>query len=222
MYPVIFDMDGVLFDSERTLMECWIDAAGSYGLDRELVRRTYLRCVGTNTNQTTEIYRSAFLPLLGEEKLRRLWEESFALHRRRYPDGALPLKAGVRELLDFLLARNIPMGIASSSDKQTVTSRVRLAGLSEYFFGCIGGDAVTVSKPNPEIYLLACEAFGFSPAGTFAIEDSFNGIRAAHAAGMRPIMVPDLVPADAEMRARSEIVCRDLFEVMDYLRACQG
>ena len=77
---------------------------------------------------------------------------------------------------------------------------------------------MTVSKPNPEIYLLACREFGFEPSCTFAIEDSFNGIRAAHAAGMRPIMVPDMIPADVEMKSLSEIVCSDLMEAMDYLK----
>ena len=90
------------------------------------------------------------------------------------------------------------------------------AGLSHYFDGIVGGDAVKISKPNPEIYLLACEQFGFEPGETFAIEDSFNGIRAARAAGMRPIMVPDMIPADDEMRELSEHICSDLKEVMVY------
>lgn len=217
MYYVIFDMDGVIFDSERSLLNCWIDTARHYGLDVAYVRDTYLRCVGTNSNQTTEIYRNAFLELLGEEKLWRVWDESYALYQNRYPDGALPLKPGVRELLEYLKAHGIPAGIASSSRKQTVERRIRAAGLSGFFVGCIGGDAVSISKPNPEIYLLACDAFGFAPGDTFAIEDSYNGIRAADAAGMRPIMVPDLVPADAEMHRLAEAVCSDLFEAMAYL-----
>ncbi len=98
-FCVIFDMDGVIFDSERTLLESWLETAERYGVDRELVRDTYIRCIGTNRNQTTEIYTSAFLPVLGEERMWSLWEESYALHRERHPGGVLPLKAGVRELL---------------------------------------------------------------------------------------------------------------------------
>ncbi len=222
MVQVIFDMDGVLFDSERTLLQCWLDTAAGYGLEKELVRSTYLQCIGRNRRQTREIYQNAFLDQLGEKKLWSMWEESAALHKKRYTDGKLPLKAGVREILAWLKHSGIPAGIASSTEKRTVEERVRAAGLAAYFVGCVGGDAVTVSKPAPEIYLLACDAFGFEPESTFAIEDSFNGIRAASAAGMRPLMVPDLVPADEEMRRLSEAVCADLFEVLDYLERNSG
>ena len=217
MYNVIFDMDGVIFDSERTLLYCWLDTARKYDLDEDLVRRTYIKSIGTNRHQTTEIYKNAFLRPLGEEKLWSIWDESVRLHRERYPDGALPLKAGVKEILEFLKSGGIAAGIASSSKRQTVEQRIRASGLSGYFVGCVGGDAVTISKPDPEIYLLACRAFGFDPGNTFAIEDSFNGIRAASAAGMRPIMVPDIVPADDEMNRLSEAVCQDLFETTEYL-----
>ena len=193
MYHVIFDMDGVIFDSERTLLSCWIEMAGKYGLDQELVRKTYIKCIGTNIRQTTEIYK-------------------------RYADGALPIKTGVTEILDYLKSSGISVGIASSTKKQKVEQQIKNAGLYDYFVGMIGGDAVKISKPNPEIYLLACREFGFAPGNTFAIEDSFNGIRAANAAGMRPIMVPDIVPADAEMSRLSEIVCKDLTEAMNYLK----
>lgn len=219
MYNVIFDMDGVIFDSENTLLGCWIDTAAGYGIDEESVRRAYIKCIGCNRYQTVEIYRNAFLEILGEEKLRSMWDESNELHRKRYPDDALPMKAGVREILDYLKNSGIPVGIASSTRKDAVEKRIEKAGLSDYFVGCVGGDAVKISKPAPEIYLLACRSFGFAPENTFAIEDSFNGIRAAHAAGMRPVMVPDIVTADEEMRSLSEKICADLFEVMDYLRS---
>lgn len=215
-YHVIFDMDGVIFDSERTLLECWIDIAKKYDLDETLVRNTYIRCIGTNSRQTAEIYKNAFLKILGEDKLWSVWNESVELHRERYSDGVLPLKKGVKEILEYLKSGGIQAGIASSSKKQTVEKQIGAAGLSDFFVGCVGGDAVKISKPEPEIYLLACKEFGFNPGSTFAIEDSFNGIRAANAAGMRPIMVPDIVPADSEMKRLSEIVCKDLFEVMKY------
>lgn len=218
MYHVIFDMDGVIFDSERTLLSCWIEMAGKYGLDQELVRKTYIKCIGTNIQQTTEIYKSAFQNILTDDMLRYIWDESVQLHRKRYADGALPIKTGVTEILDYLKSSGISVGIASSTKKQKVEQQIKNAGLYDYFVGMIGGDAVKISKPNPEIYLLACREFGFAPGNTFAIEDSFNGIRAANAAGMRPIMVPDIVPADAEMSRLSEIVCKDLTEAMNYLK----
>ncbi len=218
MYNVIFDMDGVIFDSERALLGCWLEVSEKYGLDKELVTKTYIKCIGTNHNQTTAIYKTAFGNVIDGNRLMTIWDESAALFRERYSDGNLPVKTGVTDILEYLNGNGISVGIASSTRKQTVERQIRNAGLYDYFVGIIGGDAVKVSKPNPEIYLLACHSFGFEPAVTFAIEDSFNGIRAASAAGMRPVMVPDIVPADAEMENLSEIVCKDLTAVMDYLK----
>lgn len=222
MKAVIFDMDGVIFDSERTQLVCWLETAEKYGLDERLVRDTYIKCTGTNDRQTREIYKNALLPLLGEEMLWHIWDESFDLYRKRYPDGLFPVKPGVREILEYLKSRGVGVGIASSTKRQIIEKRIDAAGLSGFFLGCIGGDAVKISKPDPGIYRLACESFGFVPGDTFAIEDSFNGIRAAYAAGMRPIMVPDMVPADEEMQRLSEIVCSDLIEVMNYLNRRSG
>lgn len=219
MFHVVFDMDGVIFDSENTFLNCWLEVGAQYGMEPELVQSTYMKCIGTNSNQTAEIYRNAFLERLGEANMQRMWEESVALHRARYAGENMPIKAGVREILTFLKSRGIPAGIASSTQKSKVEDRIRTAGLSEFFVGAIGGDAVKISKPNPEIYLLACETFDFRPENTFAIEDSFNGIRAASAAGMRPIMVPDIVSPDAEMRSLAETICADLFETMAYLQS---
>ena len=217
MVHVIFDMDGVIFDSERTLLECWIDTAQKYDVDEDLIRNFFLRCIGLKIRQTKEFYTDAFLDLLGEEKMWLIWNESYELHKKKYSDGVFPLKAGVKEILEYLRTCGISAGIASSSTKQTVDQRISRSGLAEYFVGSIGGDTVKNSKPDPEIYLLACDTFGFDPVNTFAIEDSFNGIRAASAAGLRPVMVPDIVPADSEMKRLSEIVCKDLFEVVNYL-----
>lgn len=222
MFQVVFDMDGVIFDSENTFLSCWLEVGERFGMEPELVRSTYVKCIGTNSNQTAEIYRNAFLKRLGEENMQRMWKESVELHRARYAGDNMPIKAGVREILKFLKSRGIPVGIASSTQKSKVEQRIRTAGLSDYFVGAVGGDAVKISKPNPEIYLLACEAFGFAPENTFAIEDSFNGIRAASAAGMRPIMVPDIVTPDEEMRSLSETICTDLFEALAYLQTQAG
>ena len=218
MYNVVFDMDGVIFDSERTLLNCWLETAEKHGLDIDLVRKTYIACIGTNLRQTTEIFSNAFLDTLGEEKMWAIWDESNQLHKDRYADGILPLKEGVKEILEWLRSEKVSVGIASSTKKESVERQIRAAGLRDYFIGVIGGDAVKISKPNPEIYLLACDTFGFDPADTYAIEDSFNGIRAAKAAGMRPIMVPDIVMPNDEMEDLSECICKDLYEVIRYLK----
>ncbi len=219
MINVIFDMDDVIFDSERKLMNCWIEKSAEYGLDRKAVIDTYVKCIGTNDRQTMEIYENAFLNKLGREKLDALWDESMELFKNRYSDGKLPLKDGVKELLEFLKSKDVAVGIASSSKRATVERQITEAGLRDYFRSIVGGDAVHISKPNPEIYLLACQDLDVAPQETIAIEDSFNGIRAASAAGMRPIMVPDIVPPDREMKDLSEAICADLFEVLDIMKS---
>lgn len=93
----------------------------------------------------------------------------------------------------------------------------RLPMILSFFDAVICGDMVERSKPAPDIFLKACDEIGVSPQRAFAIEDSYNGIRAAHAGKLRPIMVPDLLPDNEEMRELSEVVVQNLLEVMDYL-----
>ena len=90
------------------------------------------------------------------------------------------------------------------------------AGLLEYFDGIVTGDMVTRSKPEPDIFLAACRLLGTAPERTYAVEDSYNGIRAAYAGGLRPVMVPDMLPATDEMRSLAEDVEDDLFGVIAY------
>ena len=219
-FVVIFDMDGVIFDTERAILDCWLETSKKYPVDEALVRETFISCIGTNDAQTTEIYYKAFSGVLSEDNLKSLWEESYGLFRNRYEGKCLPIKPGVNEILEYLKHQGIRTGLATSTRKTTAERELRDAHLLQYFESIIGGDSVRISKPNPEIYLLACENMGVNPTDAIAIEDSFNGIRAAHAAGMRPVMVPDMIPADEEMLRLSEIVCPDLFAVIDYIRGC--
>jgi len=107
----------------------------------------------------------------------------------------------------------------TSKGLEVVEAELRDAGLIDYFEELVGGDAVKISKPDPEIYLIACDIMKVNPADAFAIEDSYNGIRSAYAAGMRPIMVPDMIPADDEMKKLSEVVCADLPKVIEYFKS---
>ena len=131
----------------------------------------------------------------------------------------MPIKAGVKEILEYIRTQNVRCAVASSTRKAVVEAELCDAGLINYFEEIVGGDAVKVSKPDPEIYLMACDKMRVNSSDAFAVEDSYNGIRSAHAAGMRPIMVPDMIPADDEMRKLSEVVCEDLIEVIEYFKS---
>ena len=215
-YHVIFDMDGVIFDSEKACLLCWTKAAEAFGIHE--IEDVFYRCIGTNKNQTRQIVETAYSERFGSGIADRLLAESSALFHQNYDHGKLPVKTGVRELLNYLRENGIRIGLASSTRKAVIEEELEEAGLLTFFDQIVGGDAVKISKPNPEIYLLACEALGVPPKETFAIEDSYNGIRSAYAAGMRPIMVPDMVPADDEMKELSEVICEDLFAVREYLK----
>ena len=209
---VVFDMDGVIFDSERCILECWVDLADKYGI-RD-IRKNFLLCTGTNAAKTRQIMLDAYGPDFSYDSFAK--EASIIFHEK-YDNGKLPMKPGVFELLDCLRSSGKKIALATSTRKESVMHELQHAGILEYFNTVVTGDMVSNSKPHPEIYLKACEKIGADPERAFAIEDSYNGIRSAHAGGLHPIMVPDLLPADDEMKELSEVVLEDLLKVRDYL-----
>lgn len=209
---VVFDMDGVIFDSERAVMQCWKEVASRHNIPD--IEKAILACTGTTMVRTREI----MLNLYGADfPYDEYAKESSAIFHSRYDGGRLPMKPGVKELLTFLKKHDKKIALASSTRHQVVTDELRDADIIEYFDRIICGDMVSRSKPAPDIFLKACEELNISPSDSYAIEDSYNGIRAAHAGGLHPIMVPDLLPADEKMQSLAEIVLPNLTSVMEYL-----
>lgn len=209
---VVFDMDGVIFDSERAVMQCWKEVASRHNIPD--IEKAILACTGTTMVRTREIMLNLYGADFPYDEYAR---ESSAIFHSRYDGGRLPMKQGVKELLTFLKEHDKKIALASSTRQQVVTDELRDAGIIEYFDRIICGDMVSRSKPAPDIFLKACEELNISPSDSYAIEDSYNGIRAAHAGGLHPIMVPDLLPADEEMQSLAEIVLPSLTSVMEYL-----
>ena len=208
---VIFDMDGVIFDSERLVLECWEKIGAAYHL--EGMREAFLPCIGTNDVKTREIVLERYGADFPYDEFRR---ESSLLYHGIVDQGGLPVKTGVRELLIYLKEHEIPIAVASSTRLEVVTQELKQAGLYEYFSVVMGGDQLKRSKPEPDIYLITCEKLGVHPADAYAIEDSYNGIRSAYSAGMKPIMVPDMLPPTEEMQQKSVIVLDNLLQVKDW------
>lgn len=209
---VVFDMDGVIFDSERAVMNCWLELAQKY--DIKDIEKPYFACVGTTMTRTREIMLETYGEDFPYDEYAR---ESSLMYHEKYDGGKLPMKPGVMELLSYLKEKGKKIALASSTRRETVINQLRWAGIIDYFDVIICGDMVARSKPAPDIFLKACQELGVSPENTYAIEDSYNGIRAAHAGQLRPIMVPDLLEADDEIRGMAECVCDNLNEVIDYL-----
>ncbi|PHU36690.1 hydrolase [Agathobacter ruminis] len=209
---VVFDMDGVIFDSERAVLECWLELADKYAIPN--IMEPYLACTGTTMARTREIMMETYGPDFPYDEYAA---EASVMFHERYDGGRLPMKRGVREILEYLKSHGKRIALASSTRRQTVINQLRDAKILDYFDEVVTGDMVERSKPEPDIFLLACEKVGVAPTRAFAIEDSYNGIRAAHSGKLRPIMVPDLRPADAEMKELAEVVLEDLEAVLAYL-----
>ena len=186
---IVFDMDGVLFDSEQLISRCWKEVGAKMGLPH--IYETFLDCVGTTQKNTQAVFQRTY-PGVSYDQFQKGCRAGFFGHVDAH---GMPLKSGARALLHHLREANWGIGLASSTRRER-------------------------SKPAPDIYLMACRTLGVAPEAAWAVEDSYNGIRSAAAAGMRPIMVPDLLPPTPEMRQLSHIILPDLTAVEDYLLGC--
>ena len=211
---VLFDMDGVIFDSEAKVLECWKVIADKYGI--EGIEAQCYACLGTTREKTKEIMLEHYGADFPYDSYKTEMSELF---HSRYGGGRLPKKAGVVELLKFLQTHNKKVALASSTRREIVEQELRDGGLISYFDAVICGDMVEKSKPEPDIFLKACEVLGVEPTRAFGVEDSYNGIRALAAAGIPAIMVPDLMDPTEEMRTLATAILPDLFAVKEYLDA---
>lgn len=208
---VIFDMDGIIFDTERLYIESWKAVAREYDLNN--VTDMAYRIIGVNDIMSRKVFTEYYQGTRDYDQCRKRVSEVF---HSRY-DGKIPVKPGVHEILAFLRERNIPVALASSTRIETVQRELKEAGLYQAFDHIIGGDMIKQSKPAPDIFLAAAEKLQEAPENCYVLEDSHNGIRAAAAAGMHPIMVPDLLEVTEEMQELAETVCPTLYKAIDYL-----
>ncbi len=212
MEVIIFDMDGVIFDSERVIFEEWKELSKKYGFEN--IEIPYYKCIGVNAATTRKI----MLDFYGEDfPYDEYCREQSQKYHEEFDGGRLPLKKGVEELLKYLKKEGFFVAIASSTRRALVEQQIVDAGLRPYFDRIVGGDMVEKSKPEPDIFLKAIEGLEVKPEEVLVIEDSYNGIRAAYNAGMIPVMVPDLVEPDDEMKEKAGIILKDLLEVKEYL-----
>ncbi|MGN0168103.1 MAG: HAD family hydrolase [Acetatifactor sp.] len=213
MNAVIFDMDGVLFDTERLCEKSWLVVAEKHGLPG--MEEIFPKCIGLNANDSRRIVMNAY----GEEFDYPGFREEASVWFWDYIEkNGLPVMEGVLEILEWLKENNWKVGLASSTRRSSVLNHLEQAGIRDYFSVIISGDMVEHSKPQPDIYLLACRELGAEPEQAYAIEDSPNGIRSAHRAGMIPLMVPDMIAPDEEMRELSRRIFKNLAEVLEYFK----
>ncbi len=213
MKAIVFDMDGVLFDTEIVCMKAWMAIAEKNGMPG--MEEVFPKCIGLNSNDSRQIVLEAYGEDFDYPGFRQQSSEWFQEYMEK---NGLPIKPGAREILEWLWENKYIVGLASSTRSSSVFGHLERSRFRDYFSTVVTGDMVEHSKPRPDIYLLACGQLGVSPAEAYAIEDSPNGIRSAHAAGMRPIMVPDMIAPDDEMKGLSFRIMKDLREVLCYLK----
>ena len=211
MKAAVFDMDGVLFDSERVCRDSWVNVSREYGITD--MEQAFSLFIGRNSTDVEEIMRERYGKDFPYDAFRKRASQEF---RELFEKEGRPKKRGVLELLTFLKNDGWKIGLASSTARESVIRLLEQAGIRSFFHVIVGGDEIIHSKPEPDIYLIACEKLGTLPHETYAIEDSYNGIRSAYRAGMKAIMVPDLLPATEEMRDLSLEIFPDLIRVKEY------
>jgi HAD superfamily hydrolase (TIGR01509 family) len=212
----IFDMDGVIFDSERLYIECSLEASAELGLPQEGVIELCHRCIGVTPERTRQIMMETYHDPAVVDAFRG---RTVSLFLEKYNAGQMDVKPGAEELLKFLKQQGYPLAIASSTPTEIVRQELSAAGLLDYFDRIVGGDQVSRSKPNPDIFLRAAELLRTEPSRCIVIEDSFNGIRAAKAAGMTAVMVPDQLQPDEEIKALADRIELSLLHVLQELRS---
>jgi HAD superfamily hydrolase (TIGR01509 family) len=210
---VIFDMDGLLFDTEALWQEALLAAGGEAG--REIPDTIYSQSIGVRRSQTRGLFLSHFGDDFAFDDFHARWTRHFWL----VAEHKLALKPGALELLDLLDQLRLPRAIATSSSRTTAERHLTAHGLMARFGALVCRGDYEAGKPAPDPFLKAAECLGAEPRSCVALEDSHIGVRSAAAAGMMTVMVPDLLEPTEEIRALCAGVADDLHQVRDLVLA---
>ena len=211
---IIFDMDGLLFDTESIYCEANLVVADKY--DIPFTKETYARFIGISDEEVWAELHKMYADH-GEETVQKFIDESWGMAHDRFKTGEVDLKPGVHELLTYLEEKEIPRVLASSNVRPVIEILLEHAGIRDKFSDIISAEDVKFAKPDPEIFVIAAERLGMSGADCLVLEDSKNGILAAEGAGVPVVMVPDIVPPTAELREKTEAVFTSLHDVIEFL-----
>ncbi|MFO7850584.1 MAG: HAD family phosphatase [Spirochaetia bacterium] len=210
----LFDMDGLLFDTENLFLTQSEETQQEMGYDVPL--EAHMEVIG----RTSEDVRRLFLEHMGEDfPFSNFFERTNRRVIERIEQEGIPVKQGVFELIDSLRRRGVASALASSSSLSVIERNLKNADMEGMFSLVVGGNEVERGKPAPDIFLLAAERAGRDPEECIVFEDSNNGVRAAYAAGMRPVMVPDIEAPGAEVVEMAYRVYSSLSEAAEDLDA---
>ncbi len=207
----IFDMDGLLFDTERLFQESWVETAQALGFDgnKNLARAL---CGASGADAYAIIH--TYYPQVDAKAFHKAGIASVE-HKL---ESGIPIMPGANEILSFFQTQGIKMAVASGNIRNMVEHNLHRAGMYDYFNVVVCGEDVARSKPKPDIFLKAAQCLNYAPTDCYVFEDSINGVLAGIAAGCKTIMVPDLNTPTDDIRAGCATICSSLNEVCALLR----
>ena len=207
----IFDMDGLMFDTERVWQKNWHEIADEMGV---VLDDSFKSCIcGTSGKLMNEVierfYHVEDGAPIAKECIRRVHEDLSSF---------TPEKPGIHEILDFFKENNVKMAVASSSSIEQIRKNLQNTGTEGYFSVLVSGAQLPNGKPAPDIFLKAAEMLELDPKDCYVFEDAFNGVKAGHAAGCRTIMIPDMNQPDEEIRSLAYGVHDSLLAAIEALK----
>ncbi|HEX3487612.1 MAG TPA: HAD family phosphatase [Micropepsaceae bacterium] len=208
---VIFDKDGLLLDTETVVRTAMFQAATDLGY--RMADELHLSLIGHARDTNDAMLRRHY----GVDFPLSAYRERCRIHFEHICRDAVPVKPGARELLSLLKEKRIPTAVATSTGRDRSEENLRRTELAGFIDVLVTRDEVRLAKPDPECFLKAAALLGAAPGECLALEDSHNGIRAAHAAGMATIMVPDMLQATPEIRSLCAGVVNSLHDVRDLI-----
>ncbi len=212
---VIFDMDGLMFDTEKIAVKAWAYSAGLFAYD--LQPEMLIETIGLNMPNSLKIFRKYF-----DQRFQDNYEEIVSVALKYQFDytkaNGVPIKKGLLELLDYLDEKSIKKGIATSSNQKEVLDLIKRANLLNRYDTIICGDMIKKGKPEPDIFLAVAKELGVEAENCMVLEDSPNGILGAFRAGMTPVMIPDLKEPDDITKTYFYAQCASLLDVINLIQ----
>ena len=211
---IIFDMDGILIDSERQSNEGWLWAAGQLGVDMPMWLIDSFK--GAPAELCCKFFDDYYKGVIDYWEAKEL--RTHHVYKIRETEG-IPVKKGVKDIFEYIRNNGLMCAVATSTRRESAEKTLHEIGVWDYLDAVVYGDEVERGKPEPDIFLRAAKAIGVNPSEAVVVEDSINGIKAGYAADMRVVHIPDTIAIDDDIRKLTYMVCADLNGLIDVVES---
>lgn len=211
---IIFDMDGILIDSERQSNEGWLWAAGQLGVDMPMWLIDSFK--GAPAELCCKFFDDYYKGVIDYWEAKELRTQH--VYKIRETEG-IPVKKGVKDIFEYIRNNGLKCAVATSTRRESAEKTLHEIGVWDYLDAVVYGDEVEHGKPEPDIFLRAAKAIGVNPSEAVVVEDSINGIKAGYAAHMRVVHIPDTIAIDDDIRKLTYMLCADLNGLIDVVES---